>query len=165
MARIPRNADALKRIVLQMQEDALVVSGLQPGQSTDTGAVYTAERFRQDRELEAWVIILSNVLTIFTADPNPARNPSAHLARPIRLANVNRLVEEGVLLKGRSSWKPGMPVTIDPVAVERIAQDPPERLYFTDASNTEDIQAFLRGDRTKNGTTLVAEDIETEYYR
>lgn len=160
VATVPRNVKQLNDLVPNLQDEVMVVSGLQPGQSTDTGAIYSADRFRQTCNYEAWVVILSNVLTIFTADPRKDQ-----FARAIQVANVQRLVSEGVLLKGKDQWKPGMPIPIDPVAVEMLCRNPVERLYFTDARNNSDVQRFLREEPTQDGTTLIGEDIDTVYYQ
>lgn len=162
VATIPRNTEDLHKLIHSLQDEAVVVSGLQPGQSTDTGAIYTAELFRRICESEAWAVILSNVLTIFTADPN---HPDyAQTARPIKKANVRRLVEDGVLLSGKDKWKPGMSIPIDPVAVALLCENPIERLYFTKVNNTADVKRFLRQEDTAYGTSLVNEEIETEYH-
>ncbi|HZZ98425.1 MAG TPA: hypothetical protein VFG51_00665 [Candidatus Saccharimonadia bacterium] len=158
--RVPWTNKGAAEIFHNNRDFAIALGGLQIGQSTDTVAVTAAELFIE-QGYEATICILSNVARIFTADPN--LHPGAV---PIRRANIHQLVREGVLLDDPAQFRSGMNVTIDPVAVSKLEQLDPRffKLWFGDGRDLASLRQWLSEQEPKNGTLIVPEQIETQYY-
>ena len=86
----------------------LVASGWKPGFSTDTDAVYLAERFGAKT-----IINLSNIEKIYTDDPKT--NPNAQPLDSIGWSDFRKMVGD--------EWVPGKNCPFDPVASKRAEQD------------------------------------------
>lgn len=82
----------------------LVAAGWKPGFSTDTDAVYLAERFGAKT-----IVNLSNIEKVYTDDP--AKNPEAKPLDSISWADFRKMVGD--------EWVPGKNTPFDPVASKR----------------------------------------------
>lgn len=85
----------------------LVAAGWKPGFSTDTDAVYLAEKFAADT-----VINLSNIAKVYTDDPK--LNPDA---KPIDSIGWNDFIK----MVG-TEWTPGKNLPFDPIASQKAAE-------------------------------------------
>lgn len=157
---VPTNPEQAERLFARQKKFAIALGGLQIGQSTDTVGVTAAELFAQ-QELDAKLVILSNVWRIFTADPK-----SDSTARPIRRSSINTLIREGVLIDDPAKFTSGMSVTIDPVATHRLSQYglAATPVFFGHANDTQSISQFLHEQEPSNGTVLDPRTTKTEYY-
>ncbi len=157
---VPQDEQHAREIVSADKAFAVAFGGLKVGQSTDTVAITAAEIF-QDEGYEALVVVLSNIARIFTADPKLEPN-----ARPIRRASLDRLVEEGVLVNDPAKFRPGMNVTLDPVAVHRLQQRGTLRpdIWFGHGQDRTNVAHVARRVEPNDGTQIVSYDLETEYY-
>lgn len=149
---VPHDFAAALETLAHQTSPVVVVSWLADGQSTDTSAVTLAETW-QTQGYEAVIVILSNVANIFTADPRVIPD-----AQPITHSSVQHLVEEGVLLNDPATFKPGMSVTIDPVAVSRLEAmgEKAPSVWFGNGADKEGVKEFIRHGRAQTGTTLIA---------
>lgn len=84
----------------------LVAAGWKPGFSTDTDAVYLAEKFAADT-----VINLSNIAKVYTDDPK--LNPDAE---PVDAMSWN----DFIAMVG-TEWTPGKNLPFDPIASQKAA--------------------------------------------
>ncbi len=82
----------------------LVAAGWKPGFSTDTDAVYLAERFDAKT-----VVNLSNIEKVFTDDPK--KNPDAKPIDKISWADFRKMVGD--------EWVPGKNTPFDPIASKK----------------------------------------------
>jgi uridylate kinase len=159
-SEVPLNPIDAHRIFATQKRFAVALGGLQIGQSTDTVAVTAAELFAQ-QQLDAQIVILSNVWRIYTADPKT--NPDA---LPIHHSSVQQLINQNVLIDDPARFSPGMNVTIDPVATYNLAKQgqsaPP--VFFGHAEDVASIAQFLRQETPQNGTVLQAKMQKTEYF-
>jgi uridylate kinase len=115
----------------------LVAAGWKPGFSTDTDAVYLAERF--DSKL---IINLSNTAQVYTADPK--KDPDA---KPL----VNVSWKEYRKMIG-NEWTPGRSTPFDPIASAR-AQELGMSVVCADGRRIDNTIAILEG-REFFGTTI-----------
>lgn len=115
----------------------LIAAGWKPGFSTDTDAVYLAERF--DSQL---IINLSNTAQVYTADPKKDPN-----AKPL----VTISWEEYRAMIG-SDWTPGRSTPFDPVASTK-ADELGMSVVCADGRNIANTVAVLEGDEFF-GTTI-----------
>lgn len=158
---VPRNEDEAEFTIKHLHTQMVVLGGLKVGQSTDTVAV-TAAQLYQHMDFDVALLILSNIDCIFTADPKKHQD-----AKPIRQANIDVLIQEGVLLDDPKKFTPGMNVTIDPVAVSRIVKQRGNQripLWFGHGLQYQIAHEYLRFSNASNGTMLVRDQIPTEYY-
>lgn len=160
LPRVPRSTPEAIALMETQREFALALSWLQAGQSTDTAAIVAAEVWRQ-RFREALVVILSNVAAIYTADPK-----LDHQAQPIRVSSINLLVAQGVLQNSPDQFKPGMSVTIDPVAVQHLQQMGRQApaVFFGHAEDIAGVREFLLRRPLQSGTYLDPHMPATQYY-
>lgn len=115
----------------------LVAAGWKPGFSSDTDAVYLAERFGADR-----VINLSNIHHVYTADPKV--DPTAVPLDTISWEDFRAMVG--------STWTPGKNLPFDPIASEKAARLG-LKVICADGRNISNTRNILEG-RTFRGTTI-----------
>ncbi|MFA5467641.1 MAG: UMP kinase [Sphaerochaetaceae bacterium] len=108
----------------------LVAAGWKPGFSTDTDAVYLAQKFGAKT-----IINLSNIAKVYTEDPKV--DPSAQPLDQISWADFRTMVGD--------EWVPGRNVPFDPVA-SREAQKAKLKVICADGRNIENTLAILRGE-------------------
>lgn len=115
----------------------LVAAGWKPGFSTDYDAVLLAERFQADT-----LINLSNVVKVYTADPNidPQAKALDHASWPEFQGLVGR------------AWTPGKNVPFDPVATEYAARLR-LRVIVASGRNIENLKNILE-DKPFEGTVI-----------
>lgn len=156
---IPHSPAEVHLALQEQMEKVIAVSWLNEGQSTDASAVFLAEEWK-DQGYEAVIVILSNVLHIFTADPKS--NPDA---APIQSSSVSLLVKEGVLLNDPEKFRPGMNVTIDPVAVSHLEKQGKKApaVFFGDSQDITGVRQFLSGENPETGTVLRPDIRQTSY--
>ncbi|MEP7166362.1 MAG: hypothetical protein ABI758_00105 [Candidatus Woesebacteria bacterium] len=157
---IPHSPEEMMHIARNQKQPVVAMSWLKDKQSSDTSALMLAMEWqRQGYDTE--LVILSNVLHIFTADPK--HDPEA---RPISRSSVPLLVKENVLIDDPEKFRPGMNVTIDPVAVSHLVRQENEKLdlMFTGMSNGRNVNAFLSGYEPDMGTVLRPSIEQTVYY-
>lgn len=138
-----------------------VMGGLQIGQSTDAVSAFAAHRFKREG-YEPALIILSNIDSIYTADPKKEQN-----AKPIKRSSVPTLVSEGVLINDPKKWVPGMAITIDPVAVSLLQLDSAKQeipLYFGQGDNWKNVLSYINEQDVTDGTILDPDATTTEFW-
>ncbi|MHC1692956.1 MAG: UMP kinase [Sphaerochaetaceae bacterium] len=108
----------------------LVAAGWKPGFSTDTDAVYLAQRFGAST-----VVNLSNIAKVYTADPRT--NPSAQPIDTISWKDFRTMVGD--------TWTPGKNVPFDPIASGK-ASESGLRVICADGRNIANTLAILRGE-------------------
>ncbi len=115
----------------------LIAAGWKPGFSTDTDAVYLAERF--DSNL---IINLSNTAQVYTADPriDPTATPLEH----ITWSDYRTMIG--------SEWSPGRSTPFDPVASQK-AESLSMSVICADGRAIENTIAILEGNEFL-GTTI-----------
>ena len=108
----------------------LVAAGWKPGFSTDTDAVYLAERFGADT-----VVNLSNIAKVYTADPktDPAATPLDHIS----WKDFRTMVGD--------AWTPGKSLPFDPIASKR-AEKIGLRVICADGRDIDNTLAILHGE-------------------
>lgn len=157
---VPTNPAELKRLIEEQKAFAVALGGIKIGQTTDAVAVTAAELYAQ-QELNAKIVILSNVWSIFTSDPK--KNPEA---LPIMESSIPLLIKENVLVNDPAQFTSGMNVTIDPVAVynlEHQSEKAPQ-LFFGHAEDVAGIKDFLYGFTPESGTVLKPQNRVTRYH-
>ncbi|PWU24142.1 hypothetical protein C5B42_00575 [Candidatus Cerribacteria bacterium 'Amazon FNV 2010 28 9'] len=156
---IPHSIDEAIQIINLQLGKVVVLSWLKEGQSTDASAIFLADEW-QFQGYEATIVILSNVTHIFTSDPKI--DPQA---KSIQSSNVKALVEQNILVDDPLAFKPGMNVTIDPVAVAHLLEmeDNAPKIFFGDYKDAESVRAFLLGLVPQNGTILSTQCVKTIY--
>ena len=107
----------------------LVAGGWKPGFSTDTDAVYLAERFGGKT-----IINLSNIKKVYTADPK--KDPDAKPLDSISWHDFRKMVGD--------EWNPGLNAPFDPIASKRAEADG-MKVICADGRNTENIRCILEG--------------------
>jgi uridylate kinase len=115
----------------------LVAAGWKPGFSTDTDAVFLAERFGART-----VVNLSNIAKVYTADPktDPHATPIDHISW-----------EQFRVMVG-DTWTPGKNTPFDPIASRR-AQELGLKVICADGRNIANTLAILEG-KDFFGTTI-----------
>lgn len=157
-SNIPTDEVDAQKIFKNNHEFSIALGGLKIGQSTDTVAVTAAELF-EDMGYDPIIIFLSNIANIYTGDPRV--NPEAS---PITQSSIRELIREGVLVDDPKEFRPGMHVTIDPVAVSKL-RERPYPILFTHGMMFESVRNFLLGKRVDNGTILDANISSTKYFK
>ncbi|AEC02277.1 UMP kinase [Parasphaerochaeta coccoides] len=115
----------------------LVAAGWKPGFSSDTDAVYLAEKFGADK-----VINLSNIHHVYTADPKT--DPNAVPLDTISWEDFRTMIG--------STWTPGRNLPFDPIASERASRLG-LKVICADGRDTSNTLAILEG-KAFNGTTI-----------
>ncbi len=92
---------------LDFSGQVLIAAGWKPGFSTDTDAVYLAQRFKAEK-----VINLSNIAKVYTADPKS--DPNAVPLDHISWKDFRSMVGD--------TWIPGKNVPFDPVAAKLASE-------------------------------------------
>ncbi len=115
----------------------LVAAGWKPGFSTDTDAVYLAERFGAKT-----VVNLSNIEKVYTDDPR--KNPDAKPLDTISWADFRKMVGD--------EWVPGKNCPFDPIASKR-AEAAGIKVICAGSKNIQNIQNILN-DESFIGTTI-----------
>lgn len=115
----------------------LVAAGWKPGFSTDTDAVYLAQKFQADT-----VINLSNIEKVYTDDPKI--NPQAV---PVDSMNWKEFIK----MVG-TEWTPGKNLPFDPIASQKAAELN-LKVICAGGRNLDNIQKILRGEAFF-GTTI-----------
>lgn len=88
---------------LKTKKPVIIASGWRPGWSTDYIAILLAKRFKAKKIIDA-----GNIPFVFTKDHKKYKN-----AKPIK-----RITWQGYQKLMGSSWVPGMPSPIDPIAAK-----------------------------------------------
>ncbi|MBO7135918.1 MAG: UMP kinase [Spirochaetaceae bacterium] len=115
----------------------LVAAGWKPGFSTDTDAVYLAERFGAKT-----VVNLSNIEKVYTDDPK--KNPDAKPLDKISWADFRKMVGD--------EWVPGKNCPFDPIASKK-AEAAKLTVICAGGKNIENIRNIL-DDKPFIGTTI-----------
>lgn len=108
----------------------LVAAGWKPGFSTDTDAVYLAQKFGGKL-----IINLSNIAKVYTDDPKKNKD-----ALPI-----DRISWEDFIKMVGTEWVPGKNTPFDPVATQ-IASKEGMRVICADGRNIENTLSILKGE-------------------
>jgi uridylate kinase len=114
---------------IKFNKQVLVAAGWKPGFSTDTDAVYLAQRFGGKM-----IINLSNIAKIYTADPKV--DPTATPIDSISWNEFRKMVG--------NEWVPGKNCPFDPIA-SRVAQEESMKVICADGRNIENTVAILNG--------------------
>jgi uridylate kinase len=154
---IPTNYKDANSTIKNLKNYAICFGGLEVGQSTDAVAITAAELF-EELGYEVSIIVLSNVDRIFTDDPNINNQ-----AYPIKKSSVDMLVNEGVLVDEKKLWKPGMSISLDPIAVKKLSRLL-ATLFFASAKDLNNINNFIFNKELDNGTMISYKNRKTEYY-
>ncbi|MFI3257047.1 MAG: UMP kinase [Spirochaetales bacterium] len=107
----------------------LIAAGWKPGFSTDTDAVYLAERFNAKT-----IINLSNIAKVYTDDPK--KNPNAESIDCISWDEFRKMVGD--------EWTPGKNTPFDPIASQK-AERAQLKVICADGKNIKNTQAILDG--------------------
>ncbi len=122
---------------MQFDGQVLVASGWKPGFSTDTDAVYLAEKFNAKT-----VVNLSNIEKVYTDDPK--KNPDAKPIDTISWADFRKIVGD--------EWIPGKNCPFDPIASKK-AQELDLTVICASGKNIKNIEAILN-DKNYIGSTI-----------
>ncbi|MCH3917128.1 MAG: UMP kinase [Spirochaetia bacterium] len=122
---------------ISFQGQVLVAAGWKPGFSTDTDAVFLAERFGGKL-----IVNLSNIAKVYTDDPR--KNPDATPLDSISWENFRKMVGD--------EWVPGKNCPFDPIA-SKTAQKENMKVICADGRNIKNTLAILRG-QPFEGTTI-----------
>ncbi|MCQ2601194.1 MAG: UMP kinase [Treponema sp.] len=123
---------------VEFKGQVLVAAGWKPGFSTDTDAVYLAEKFSADT-----VVNLSNIEKVYTDDPR--KNPDATPIDNITWTDFRKMVGD--------EWVPGKNCPFDPIASKK-AQELKLKVICAGGKNIPNIQSILN-DSDYVGTTIV----------
>lgn len=123
---------------VEFKGQVLVAAGWKPGFSTDTDAVYLAEKFSADT-----VVNLSNIEKVYTDDPR--KNPDATPIDNITWTDFRKMVGD--------EWVPGKNCPFDPIASKK-AQELNLKVICAGGKNIPNIQSILN-DSDYVGTTIV----------
>lgn len=115
----------------------LVAAGWKPGFSTDTDAVYLAEKFNSKL-----IVNLSNIAKVYTDDPK--KNPEAKPLDSICWQDFIKIVG--------TEWKPGINAPFDPIATG-IASKNGMKVICADGRNISNTMSILKGEEFF-GTTI-----------
>lgn len=151
---VPKSEHALMQQLRQNGDSLLVAGGTRVGHSTDTVAVQIAEEFRRQGN-EALILMLSNVSSMFTADPR--HDPTAV---PIFAGSPQEMVQRGILIDEPEKFTPKMEVPLDPLAVRHLVSQTDETatpLFFTGAQEYLAMQHVLQNQWPETGTLLYPE--------
>lgn len=122
---------------MQFDGQVLVASGWKPGFSTDTDAVYLAEKFNAKT-----VVNLSNIEKVYTDDPK--KNPNAKPIDQISWSDFRKIVGD--------DWTPGKNCPFDPIASKK-AQELDLTVICASGKNIKNIEAILN-DKDYIGSTI-----------
>lgn len=122
---------------LEFSNQVLVAAGWKPGFSTDTDAVYLAQRFKGKL-----IINLSNIAKVYTDDPKT--NPEATPLDSISWVDFRKMVGD--------EWVPGKNCPFDPIA-SKTAQKESMKVICADGRNIDNTMAILRNEDFE-GTTI-----------
>ena len=122
---------------VEFKGQVLVAAGWKPGFSTDTDAVYLAEKFTADT-----VVNLSNIEKVYTDDPR--KNPDATPIDNITWTDFRKMVGD--------EWVPGKNCPFDPIASKK-AQELKLKVICAGGKNIPNIQSILN-DSDYIGTTI-----------
>lgn len=122
---------------MQFDGQVLVASGWKPGFSTDTDAVYLAEKFNAKT-----VVNLSNIEKVYTDDPK--KNPNAKPIDQISWSDFRKIVGD--------EWTPGKNCPFDPIASKK-AQELDLTVICASGKNIKNIEAILN-DKNYIGSTI-----------
>lgn len=122
---------------LNFSNQVLVAAGWKPGFSTDTDAVYLAQRFGGKL-----IINLSNIAKVYTDDPKT--NPEATPLDSVSWEDFREMVG--------NEWIPGKNCPFDPIA-SKVAQGESMKVICADGRNIENTMAILKGESFE-GTTI-----------
>lgn len=122
---------------IKFEGQVLVAAGWKPGFSTDTDAVYLANKFNAKL-----IINLSNIKKVYSADPK--NNPDA--------VPLDEMSWEDFIKMVGSEWVPGKNTPFDPVA-SPIARDNNIKVICADGRNVENTLCILKG-QDFVGTTI-----------
>ena len=122
---------------VEFKGQVLVAAGWKPGFSTDTDAVYLAEKFNADT-----VVNLSNIEKVYTDDPR--KNPDATPIDNITWTDFRKMVGD--------EWVPGKNCPFDPIASKK-AQELKLKVICAGGKNIPNIQSILN-DSDYIGTTI-----------
>lgn len=122
---------------MQFDGQVLVASGWKPGFSTDTDAVYLAEKFNAKT-----VVNLSNIEKVYTDDPK--KNPDAKPIDTISWSDFRKIVGD--------EWTPGKNCPFDPIASKK-AQELDLTVICASGKNIKNIEAILN-DKNYIGSTI-----------
>ena len=117
----------------------LVAAGWKPGFSTDTDAVYLAQKFGAKL-----IVNLSNIAKVYTDDPR--KNPDAKPLDSITWKDFIDMVG--------TEWIPGKNTPFDPIA-SQIASKEGMKVICADGRNIENTMAIMRGEKFE-GTLIGA---------
>lgn len=123
---------------LEFTGSVLVGGGWKPGFSTDTDAVYLAQRFGAEL-----VINLSNIDWVYTESPR--LNPNAKKIEKATWEEFIKIVGE--------EWIPGKNTPFDPVA-SKICKENNIRVICTNGRNLENLKKILSGGTDFTGTVI-----------
>lgn len=115
----------------------LIAAGWKPGFSTDTDAVYLAEKFGAKT-----VVNLSNIEKVYTDDPR--KNPDAKPLDNISWADFRKMVGD--------EWVPGKNCPFDPIASKKASENG-ITVICAGGKNIENIEKILN-DEEFFGTTI-----------
>jgi len=107
----------------------LVAAGWKPGFSSDTDAVYLAEKYGAKT-----VVNLSNIAKVYTADPK--LDPTA--------TEIDTITWEDFRLMVGDTWTPGKNLPFDPIA-SKEAQRLELKVICADGRNIDNTMAILHG--------------------
>lgn len=114
----------------EFQGRVLIAAGWKPGFSTDTDAVFLAEKYGAKM-----VLNLSNIERVY--DDDPKKNPNAKPLDKITWNDFRAMVG--------SEWNPGMNAPFDPIASKRAAELG-LIVICADGHNIENTRAILNGE-------------------
>jgi len=114
---------------IAFSNQVLVAAGWKPGFSTDTDAVYLAQRFNGKL-----IINLSNIAKVYTADPK--LDPTATPIDSICWEKFRDIVG--------NEWIPGKNLPFDPIA-SKTAEAESMKVICADGRNIENTMAILNG--------------------
>lgn len=156
---VARSLDEAIALANDDETRVITMSWLKSGQSSDASSILLAREW-WNQEYETFIVILSNVLNIFTADPKKNDN-----TRAIASSSIDNLVTEGVILNNPDQFVPGMNVPIDPVAIsllQQLGSSAPD-VFFGSGNDTEGVLSFLKGRKPETGTVLSTRNKVTAY--
>lgn len=152
---VPRNSEQAKRLAHHPRHNAVSLSWLKEGQSSDASAVFLLQEFidalevtNDPVEIEPLIVILSNVPFIYTADPH--EDPQA---KAISFASLPTLINARILSSNKEDFQSGQHVPIDSVAVGELLklenQGHEPTVFYTggDQSNFPSVREILLGEK------------------
>lgn len=122
---------------INFESQMLIAGGWKPGFSTDTDAVYLAQRFGGKT-----IVNLSNIEKVYTDDPR--KNPKAVPLDTISWKEFRKMVGD--------TWTPGKNTPFDPIASKEAEKDG-MKVICADGKNIKNTLAILNNE-TFIGTTI-----------